>query len=145
MSHMDDPNEDQDLQSLINYWHDATGHARTLIGCPPGTCIHLNGLMGTVSPMKDLRPIDISSHVALPCRVNDTLEWHGFTVVAVSYHLGMSFTAGHWGTVIWLGMPWNRWLNYEDGQLPDVSVNLPSIVRSNWCVVWLASQPRFDC
>ena len=75
MCHVDDPNDDQDLQSLINFWHDATGHARTLTGCPPGLCIRLNRLMGNISPTKDLRPIDISSHVVLPCRMNDSLEW----------------------------------------------------------------------
>ena len=69
---------------------------------------------------------------------------HGFAVVAVSYHEGSSFQTGHWRTVIWQGPPSNRWLNYDDGKLPDSSVMLPSTVRSNWCMAWLASNPRFE-
>ena len=144
MFHVTDPNFDSNLQSLVNHWHDETGHVRLLRGRPPGTCIHLNRLVGDIDPTKDCRPIDIPSHVALPCFVDELLQWHGYTVIGVSYHLGSSFSAGHWRTVIWQGVPWNRWLNYDDGALPDVLMHLSDCILKNWCVVWLAADPRFD-
>ena len=144
MFHVTDPNLDQDLQSLVNSWHDENGHARLLNGCPPGLCIHMSRLVGELNPVKDCRPIDITSHVALPCFADGAIQWHSFTVTAICYHLGQSFLSGHWRTAVWQGMPWNRWLNYDDGKLPEISTSIPASVFSNWCVVWLALDPRFD-
>ena len=144
MFHVNDPIVDQDLQSLVNHWHDANGHARVLNEAPPGLCIHLSRLVGEVNPVKSCKHIDISSHVALPCFVDGAIKWHGYTVTAISHHLGPSFLSGHWRTIVWQGMPWNRWPNYDDGTLPDISTHLPASVFCNWCVVWLALEPRFD-
>ena len=144
MFHVNDPIVDQDLQSLVNHWHDANGHARVLNEAPPGLCIHLSRLVGEVNPVKSCKHIDISSHVALPCFVDGAIKWHGYTVTAISHHLGQSFLSGHWRTIVWQGMPWNRWLNYDDGTLPEISTHLPASVFCNWCVVWLALEPRFD-
>ena len=144
MFHVNDPIMDQDLQSLVNHWHDENGHARVLNGTPPGLCIHMSRLDGEVNPVKDYKHMDISSHIALPCYVDDAIKWHGYTLIAISYHLGPSFHSGHWRTIIWQGMPWNRWLNYEDGMLPEKSTHIPEVVLSNWCVVWLAMEPRFE-
>ena len=144
MFHVNDPIMDQDLQSLVNHWHDENGHARVLNGTPPGLCIHMSRLVGEVNPVKDCKHMDISSHIALPCYVDDAIKWHGYTLIAISYHLGPSFHSGHWRTIIWQGMPWNRWLNYEDGMLPEKSTHIPEVVLSNWCVVWLAMEPRFE-
>ena len=144
MSHVSDPNEDHTLQSLIKHWHDESGHARTLVGNPPGTCIHLDRLMGITDLVQDQRPIEISSHVALPCHIDGMPHWCGYTVVGVSYHIGGSFASGHWRTIVRQEVPWNRWLNYDDGKLPDLHMHLPAFVHQNWCVVWLASQPRVD-
>ena len=56
--------DDTSLQDLINDWHDAEGHSRTLLGCSPGTCIHLDRLKGT-NPAKNSSRIFMSYHILL--------------------------------------------------------------------------------
>ena len=80
MFHVTDPNVDHNLQSLVNHWHDENGHVRLLRGCPPGTCIHLNRLIGNIDPFQNCRPIDIPTHVALPCFVDEAFQWQSRSV-----------------------------------------------------------------
>ena len=141
---IDNATEDGSLQSLINHWHDATRHARTLLGCPAGTCIHLNRLRGTENAWKDQSNVFVSSHVLLPCHTAGCLAWIPFTVVAITYHLGSSLMSGHWKTILWQGDPWFRWMDYDDDKIPIVYSDIPQEVQQNWTIVWLASKPRFD-
>lgn len=67
--------DDTSLQALINDWHDAEGHSRTLLGCSPGTCIHLDRLNGTNTGK-------LFTHV----HVDGSVKWCAFTIAAVPYH-----------------------------------------------------------
>eukprot|EP00434_Breviolum_minutum_P009332 symbB.v1.2.008225.t1/scaffold497.1/size195672/7 len=114
---------DYTLQDFINYWHDVAGHQRTLIGIPQGTCIYLDRLQIEPSPHKDTTAVRIPSYVRMPCHGAGQIEWIAFDVVAVTYHTGSSFTSGHWQTSIWQGLPYQRWLHYDDGALPQANMD----------------------
>ena len=134
---------DYTLQDFINYWHDVAGHQRTLIGIPQGTCIYLDRLQIEPSPHKDTTAVRIPSYVRMPCHGAGQIEWIAFDVVAVTYHTGSSFTSGHWQTSIWQGLPYQRWLHYDDGSLPQVGFHLSDHILKNWALVWIAYNPQY--
>lgn len=78
--------DDTSLQDLINDWHDAEGHSRTLLGCSPGTCIHLDRLNGTNPAGKLFPHFHVLSHIAFPCHVDGSVKWCAFTIAAMTYH-----------------------------------------------------------
>ena len=135
---------DYTLQDYINYWHDVNGHQRTLIGIPQGTCIYLDRLQIEPSPHKDTTAVRIPAYVRMPCHGAGQIEWIAFDVVAVTYHTGSSFTSGHWQTSIWQGLPYQRWLHYDDGSLPQVGYHLSDHILKNWALVWIAYNPQFN-
>ena len=134
----------QTIQDYISCWYDTDGHRRLFPEPPRGTCIQLNRLRHEPSLHKDNSEIFISDHVCLPCLVNHETTWISYTVTAVTYHIGDSYNSGHWRTCIWQGAPFHRWLNYDDGTLPQQAAQLPQQIHTTWTLLWLALDPAFD-
>ena len=97
------------IQDYISCWCDTHGHRRLFPEAPRGTCIQVDRLRHSPTIHKDSTEIYISDHVCLRCMVDNELRWISYTVIAVTYHIGQQYNAGHWRTCIWQGSPFHRW------------------------------------
>ena len=127
------------LQSLIQQWHDPLGMSNVLTTASRGLVIHINRQQDTV---KDLRPVTLHPFsVELP--IADTyhapITWNRYQIQALTYHIGMMVTSGHYRTMVRVQGPQNveGWMNYEDSCLPDRMTEPSSFQLKNLVLLWL--------
>ena len=127
------------LQSLIQKWHDPLGMSNVLTTASRGLVIHINRQQDTV---KDLRPVTLHPFsVELPTAdtYHAPITWNRYQIQALTYHIGMTVTSGHYRTMVRVQGPQNveGWMNYEDSCLPDRMTAPSSFQLKNLVLLWL--------
>ena len=138
------PVPDFTLQDFVSWWHDVSGHQRVMLGAPLGTCIYLDRMQHDPSYHKDSREVYLSDFCLLPCYIDGQVQWISYHIIGVTYHTGDDFQQGHWQSSLWQGPPYRRWLHYDDGKVPTVSTSLTPHIHQNWCLAWLALDPKYS-
>ena len=132
------------LQSLIQQWHDPLGMSNVLTTASRGLVIHINRQQDTV---KDLRPVTLHPFsVELPFSASYAapITWNRYQIQAITYHIGMQVTSGHYRTLVKTVRAVQdsqvvEWMNYEDSRLPDRMTEPSNFQLKNLVLLWLKS------
>eukprot|EP00435_Cladocopium_sp_Y103_P047741 s2661_g14.t1 len=134
------------LQNLVFSWHDAQGLCRALTKAGPALCLAIDRAVDVQGPpftRKSLQQIDISDgSISMPVLAHDAaVTFHSFRIVAVTFHIGLNPTSGHYRSALHNG---SQWYMYDDGRLPDIHQTLPADVLQQINFVWLIDAARTD-
>eukprot|EP00435_Cladocopium_sp_Y103_P014060 s4171_g3.t1 len=134
------------LQSLVLAWHDSQGLCRALTKACPALCLAIDRAVDIDGPpytRKSLQQIDLADGaLSMPVFSPDaTINFITFRIVAVTFHIGLQPSTGHYRSALFNGV---QWYAYDDGRLPDVYPTLPSDVLQQINFVWLVAADRTD-
>ena len=123
------------LQTLIDVWHDGLGVCRSAEKVGHILILSISRYLPEFG-VKNLQNILIPQTVRFPFFLNEEGAVHFFEykVCGLIYHLGATPITGHYRAVLNCD---NRWLNYEDGRLPDSLHTLTDQIQSNVVMLWL--------
>ena len=123
------------LQSLIDMWHDALGVCRAAEQAGNVLVLSISRFLPETG-LKNMQQIQIDSTVRFPYFLNDEGDVHFylFEVCALIFHLGQSPHTGHYKAVLNCN---DKWLMYDDGQIPEPLDILTADILTNVVMVWL--------
>ena len=131
------------LQTLINAWHDDSGLCRSAEKVGHIVVLSISRFLPETHT-KNTQLIEISQTVRFPYFTHDgdAVSFQDMMVCGLIYHLGATPITGHYRAVLNCG---HRWLDYEDGQLPDSMIQLSARIQTNVVMVWLRPlKPTLD-
>ena len=123
------------LQTLINAWHDDSGLCRSAEKVGHVVVLSISRFLPETQT-KNTQLIEITHTVRFPyfTQDGDAVNFQDMMVCGLIYHLGATPITGHYRAVLNCG---HRWLDYEDGQLPDSMTQLSARIQTNVVMVWL--------
>ena len=123
------------LQALIDVWHDGPGVCRSAEKVGHVLILSISRFLPETN-IKNTQQIAVSNTVRFPFFTNSEgdVHFYEFQVCGLIYHVGASPITGHYRAVLNCG---SRWLDYDDGRLPDTLTELTAHICANIVMVWL--------
>ena len=120
---------------VVDFWHDGLGVCRAIEQVGGAILLSVSRFLPETG-IKNQQQIDFNTTVRFPCYTNVEGDIHFFSydICALVFHIGATPITGHYRAALRCH---NKWMVYEDGQLPDSMQSLTPAIQQNVVLFWL--------